>query len=364
MYELVNDNSLICYCKRYSAHKRIRMSTTLDHKVNSIIKDEIRQERDTLNQQVIDFLKNKGGCGEFTCMTCGGLWGFRPRFTEFLEGLGVSLISALCAVEPEDLVQIGNWQNFAEFMISGMPQEHRDTLFRTWRNSWGEIKEFDRFLLARLLPENFFSTEEGKNWFLRVLLLPVDEVKIRLLYSHHQFDQDLYNIMKYFRNAIMEDHREKEESDQIAIEIWKQENPKKYDVLVEKIQVEVTREEKEQRRRELQKEQEKEILTKNLKLKKQKLRELSRVDPVLRLNSLLSDGILNLGDVPVEWSQFDLTKYEALGSSEITLIIKALSSQITQVKDKEIKVVWKELRTKLYFLRQNVMKVEYKTKLQ
>lgn len=364
MYEVIYNHFSYMLMQTYKVNKGIQMSTKLDYKVNSIIRDEIRRERSTLNQQVIEFLKNKGGCGEFMCMTCGGLWGFRSRFLEFLEGLGVSAITALCAVVPEDLVKKVNWQKFVEFIINGMPVEQKETLFRTWRRSWGEIKEFDRFLLAKLLPENYFSTEEGKIWTLSMLLLPLDGPKMDLLYKSRQSGEYFVNIGEYFLNAIKEYHKENEETEHIAIETWKNENPIKYDVLVKQIQVEVTREEEEQRRRELQKEQEKELLAKNLELKKQKLTELAKVDPVHRLISLLSEGILNLGDVPVEWSQFDLTKYETLASSEITLIIKALSSEITQLKDKETKVIWKELRTKLYYLRQKAMQREYQARQQ
>lgn len=364
MYEVIYNHFSYMLMQTYKVNKGIQMSTKLDYKVNSIIRDEIRRERSTLNQQVIEFLKNKGGCGEFMCMTCGGLWGFRSRFLEFLEGLGVSAITALCAVVPEDLVKKVNWQKFVEFIIDGMPVEQKETLFRTWRRSWGEIKEFDRFLLAKLLPENYFSTEEGKIWTLSMLLLPLDGPKMDLLYKSRQSGEYFVNIGEYFLNAIKEYHKENEETEHIAIETWKNENPIKYDVLVKQIQVEVTREEEEQRRRELQKEQEKELLAKNLELKKQKLTELAKVDPVLRLNLLLSDEILNLGDVPVEWAQFDLTKYETLGSNEITLIIVALSSEITQLKDKETKVIWKELRTKLYYLRQKAMQREYQARQQ
>jgi hypothetical protein len=342
----------------------MKMFDPLDSEIYyKFIRDEIQRERDTLNRQVIDFIKEKGGCGEFVCMTCGGLWGFRGRFREFIEGVGISLSTALSALVPEDLLQIRNWQNFVSFLLAEMSQEQKDTLFRTWVRNWGKVDEFDKFVLDHLLPEGYLSTYEGKQWAFRTIFLPISMAKVNLFRACTQMGKEFDIINIYFKHAMMENAREKEVFEQTIFESWKQNNQMKYFSLLEKVQSDKKRQQEAAKiKSELQISQALEQ-KRIAEIKEHRIHEITSQEPVQRLITLLDDECLHLDDVPIEWSQFDLTIGKTHHSSEITRIISSLSHELSQMQIKEKQVQWRELRSKLYTQRQTAMKREHMLKI-
>lgn len=326
---------------------------------NRYLREAIDKELATINRQIISFIKERDGCDKMFCGTCGGLLGFSKRFFDFLNTRGINPVLGLCAIYPEDLIQIEKWDLVFEFLIQfNQIGFEKEIVFRTWRNKLGRVPDFDLFILKNLISEEFLSTLEGRKFLTKVLFSPINSNKndlLKLLTT--QADIEFESLINLYKRIVMDAKVQQNEEELFLHNLWKECNAEKYKAIIDNVEYQVRIEE----------EFEKEKITKEtnhaLELSRierertKQIHEIGNLEPQDRLKAIIQDDSLQLNNLPQEWSEFDVSCLETLESKVISALILGLKGKI---KNKEIYTYgWRRLVQRLYLVRQNAMKREY-----
>lgn len=263
------------------------------------------------------FIQNHLHCTSFFCTTCGGLTAFRRELEDWLKIEQLDLPTMIQTLRPDDLNGIRDWPIFLDIAIDVIPQNTRTaSVHPLWRNSLGENRDFDRLYITHA-PYGAFVFLEDKKWvgkYIDDVLSANSDVDAKLLIHYlgskskdYPGLKDVVSRVEQERHMQMELQRRRSEEQTRLTNAAKQEH-------VERIE------------------------------------RLRKLDPFERLKFVLGDDDHAISDYPQEWANVPDQAFITMTYTELTAVIKLLSSKISR----HGKSSWRDLRSRLYLLRQKL----------
>lgn len=286
-------------------------------------------ERRTSMHPFVRFLKTHPHCTERVCTTCGGIMYFRIDLERWVQQEGIDLAELLSTLTIEDLQPIRNWPAYLAEAVSLIPEDaFREVIFPRWRLLAGKVLDFDCILLSHAPAGAYDHLLDGR-WLANLLI------------SELRFDFRYYDLP--WRSGIDLDQVERFMGTDV------------YPIIIElKKELEKYRLEEIERRRRLDEEWKAKRAAEEARWK-EKLQQLGELPPVERLRTILADTEKKIEEYPIEWTDVPEEAFPELTSIQLTELLRKFDRRLSRRK----KNPWRDLRSRLYLIRQKVYNREF-----
>lgn len=282
--------------------------------------------------EISRFLKEHPHCTSNFCTTCGGIIGFTQDFSSWSKKGSIDIVGSIQSLSPDDLVGIRDWPFFIEKLFSLIPELDRERcVYPHWIKHFGNNKDYD-FTAIRNSPADSFDPVRDEYWVRQLLEFIKDH------------DYELYGkpLLRFIGKKI-DDYPEFLSSFNIARE----------QALIRlEVEKRITLEHMRQIATQGAKREDDLLKLENRKM--ELVQHYSQFDQKMRLIEILGVPSISLSLIPEEWSIIPDELLGNLTSIELTNLIKLLTSKIS----KRQKGPWKDLRNRLYQMRQKVYNLE------
>ncbi len=332
--------------------------------MQDFIAHDLKRTRKVISAEVMTFFRDHCNCEKFFCTTCGGRSHIAENLEHFLARKGISRVSALCEIVPEELVQKKDWDECLILALRNIPVQLVETvIFESWVDKWGTCPDFDNFLVEQVVPRLQSISPEGEKWALKLLFSPFTESKMNIqnLLSGSK-DPEIRVVTQFFTKLKKFQLNKEHDNQEVDFENWRRQFPDKYEQVI--INIEKGKKESEiqrQKTREMERIRQEEKLSKENEqneLRKKRINELGKLPPLERFIAIIEDDSLSLTILPVEWSDIETSEFFGLSSGKITELTRKLTEKMKFEEHKSV-VMWRDLRSRLFLVRQNVIRSEF-----